>query len=311
MRPERLAQRPRGAVARALAAGIATENAAGTAVRAAIRAFAGTAAFAVALAQGGNLSLASGVYGGTLGAGGATAAERSAFGQNPASLRPHTSGLRLDFHRPFGVAGLRVGEAGAYADMDRVGVAVDWRATEITGLFSEQGVQFAPALRLGDAHGWPGPVDLGFAAAAWRSEWPGGRVEWSYAQAWGAAWRPVPRLKVGAFAAGLPAHSGEARMDRILQAGLEAGNGDPESASQILRLDFRRTGDAPWRALASLSLRPHPAVEATAGLSVPPFQASFGCRFAWGGARVSQAVRYHRYLGRTWLSGIAYSRPLP
>ena len=279
--------------------------------RVAIVAFAWTAVLAFAPAHAGNLSLASGIYGGTLGAGGATGADRSAFGQNPGSIRPRTAGLRLDFHRPYGVAGLQVGEAGAYADLDRFGVALDWRATEITGLFSEQGVQCAPVFRLGPERGWPGTLDVGFAASAWRAEWPGGMSEWTFAQAWGATWRPVPRLKAGAFAAGLPVRAGDPRMDRILQAGLEAANGDPGNASQILRLDFRRTGESPWRALASLSLRPHPAVEATAGLSVPPFQASFGCRFAWGGARVSQAVRYHRYLGRTWLSGIAYSRTLP
>ncbi len=251
-----------------------------------------------------NQALASGIYGASLGAGGSVAAERSAFGQNPAALRPRSLGLRLDFHRPYGIADVRVAEAGFHADLAHWGAAWDWRATEITDLYAEQGFQCAPAARFG-------PLDLGFAASAWRTEWPGSPSRWEFAQAWGFAWRPAARLKLGGFAAGLPWPGDRSRRDRILQAGMEAAGGDPETAAQILRLDFRRTGETPWRVLASLSLRPHPVIEATAGLAVPPFQASLGCRIAWGGAQLSQSLRYHRYLGRTWLSGIAYNRPLP
>jgi hypothetical protein len=274
----------------------------------------------------GNLSLASGGYGGSLGAGGATAAERSAFGQNPAALSPGRFGLRLDFHRPYGLGDLQVAEAGASADLSHAGIALDWRETTIAGWYAEQGFQCAPSYRFGGAGRFPGSLDLGLALAAWRTAWPGRPPTWSLSQGAGFAWRPLPRLKAGGFAAGLPAQADGPRMDRVFQFGLEASDRDPEAAaardgesgaaerrtggSQILRLDFRKTGATPWRALASLSVRPHPSFELTGGLAAPPFQLSLGCRLSWRGTRIHQALRYHRYLGRTWLTGLAYSRAL-
>jgi hypothetical protein len=82
-----------------------------------------------------------------------------------------------------------------------------------------------------------------------------------------------------------------------------AWEGPGGGGAQALRLDFRQTGGLPWRTLASLSIRPHAACEFTVGLATPPFQASAGCALSWRGFRVRQALRYHRYLGRTWLSG--------
>ncbi len=281
----------------------------------------------------GNQALVSGAYAATLGAGGATAAERSAFGQNPAALRPGCLGLRLDFHRPYGMDELAVAEAGGFLDGSRWGVSAEWRQTAVEGLYSEQGYQITQSLRLGGmGGGFPGVLDLGLAWSGWSSQWPEGRSSLAWSHGLGAAWRPFHRLKAGVFMLGLPlgAVNGGAigsgvgigngdATDRVWQWGLEADSRDPDPVpgqagsqtagpSQILRLDFRKTGNAPWRTLASLSIRPHPSLELTGGFSGPPFQASMGIRVAWAGWECRQALRYHRYLGRTWLSGLAYSR---
>ncbi|MEO7424882.1 MAG: hypothetical protein ABI036_06830, partial [Fibrobacteria bacterium] len=79
---------------------------------------------------------------------------------------------------------------------------------------------------------------------------------------------------------------------------------------QILRLDFRKTGPTAWRTLASLSFSPHPGMEFTGGFAGPPFQAALGLRFSWAGWECREALRYHRYLGRTWLSGIGFSHAI-
>lgn len=278
------------------------------------------------MALGGNQALVTGTYGGTLGAGGATAAERSAFGQNPAALRPLSIGAHAHFHRPFGLEELQVAEAGLFADGRRFGAAFDWRETGVDGLYAEQALQSGQTLRLGPSGaGFPGVLDLGLSWDRRRESWPGGRSTTAWSHGFGATWRLHSRFKAGAFLAGLPLETeGAGRMDRVLQWGLEADNRDPgreegkgkgsranlKGSLQTLRLDFRKTGDTPWRALASLSLSPHPSVELTGGLANPPFQASLGIRFAWQGAEWHQALRYHRYLGRTWLSGMAYSRSM-
>jgi hypothetical protein len=261
----------------------------------------------------GNQSLVTGFYAGSLGAGGATAAERSGFGQNPAALRPDRIAAHADFHRPYGLDGLQVAEAGISGDAGFFGAAFDWRETGVEGLYDEHGLQTSQTLRLGRAgSAFPGFLDLGASWTRWQSIWPDGSREIAWSHGFGAVWRPVPRFKAGAFAAGLPLEAGAPeRTDRILQWGLEADSRDPDGddALQVLRLDFRKTADTPWRILASLSLRPHPVVEFTAALANPPFQGSLGIRLAWQGAEWRQALRYHRYLGRTWLSGLACSYP--
>ena len=272
-------------------------------------------------AWGGNQALVTGAYGGTLGAGAATAAERSAFGQNPAALRPGRIGAHAHFHRPFGLEELQVAEAGVFADGGRFGAAFDWRETGVEGLYAEQALQAGQTFRLGrSGAGFPGVLDLGLSWDRRQAAWPGGRNTAAWSHGFGAVWRMLPRFKAGAFLAGLPLdEDGAGRMDRLLQWGLEADSRDPDLSDsrairpgplQTLRLDFRKTGETPWRVLASLSLSPHPAVELTGGLANPPFQASLGIRFAWQGVEWHQAIRYHRYLGRTWLSGLAYSHSL-
>jgi hypothetical protein len=267
-----------------------------------------------ALAQAGNLGLTSGAYGATLGAGGATAAERSAFGQNPAALHAGAFGLRLDCHRPFGLEDLAVAEAGFSLDGRRAGLACDWRATSIADLYSEHGFRLAPSVRILTREGFPGTFDFGYGISAWRSALPGTGPVWSPSQEAGVVWRPWPRLKAGAFAAGLPLHPASAYPDRIMQFGLEADSrlegspGDAEAFRQILRLDFRKSGDGAWRALASLSASPHAGMEATVGVAARPFQIAAGLGLSWRGLRIRQAMRYHRYLERTWLSGLDYER---
>jgi hypothetical protein len=288
--------------------------------RAGFRVLAMTACLlAAGSARGGNQALVTGAYGGSLGAGGATAAERSAFGQNPAALRPGRIGAHAHFHRPFGLDELQVAEAGVFADGRRFGAAFDWRETGVDGLYAEQALQAAQTLRLGrSGAGFPGVLDLGLSWDRRQESWPGGRTTTAWSHGFGAAWRMHPRFKAGAFLAGMPLETeGAGRRDRVLQWGMDAVSRDPDGAEshgtgslQTLRLDFRKTGDTPWRALASLSLSPHPSVELTGGLANPPFQASLGIRFAWQGMEWYQAIRYHRYLGRTWLSGFAYSHSM-
>lgn len=254
-------------------------------------------------AAAGNLALASGAYAGTLGAGAATGADRSAFGGNPAALAPGRFGLRFDCHRPYALEDLQVAEAGLFADAARFGTGLDWRTTGIEGLWREQGFRISTAARLFQATGLPGRMDAGAAWVAWRQDWQEREPAWSATPAAGLIWTPWPRIKAGAFWSGrFPAGTDG---ERILQFGFEArcrARGE-EKVGQALRLDFRKTGGSIWRALASLSIRPHPACEFTGGLASQPFQASAGCALAWRGFRVRQALRYHRYLGRTWLSG--------
>jgi hypothetical protein len=268
----------------------------------------------VALAQAGNLAPTAGAYGATLGAGAATAAERSGFGQNPAALRPDAFGLRLDCHRPYGMDDLGVAEAGASLDGKRAGLACDWRVTSITDLYSEQGFRLAPSVRILARDAFPGTLDLGYGISAWRSALAGSAPAWDPSQEAGVAWRPWPRLKAGAFAAGLPLHPAATLPGRFMQIGLEADSRDPEAIgkygalAQVLRLDFRKSGDGAWKALASLSVRPYGGVEASVGVAARPFQIAAGMALAWQGFRIRQALRYHRYLGRTWLSGLDYER---
>lgn len=273
----------------------------------------------IAAAHAGNLAPASGVYAASLGAGAATAAERSGFGQNPAALRPGGAGLRLDYHRPYGLEDLAVAEAGLWADGGRAGIALDWRATSITGLYSEHGFRLAPSFRIASGSGFPGTLDAGAGFTGWRQSLAGSGAAWDMGWEAGLCWRPWPRLAGGVFASGLRVPEGRDAPGRILQFGFAAdsrpraapGNG-PESG-QSLRLDFRKSGAGPWRALASLSIRPFPGVEATFGAASPPFQAAAGLAVSWRGFRVRQAFRYHRYLGKTWLSGaaLALRRPGP
>ncbi len=294
-------------------------------------AVAGLLAWAPALC--GNQSLVSGVYGGTLGAGGATSAERSAIGQNPASLLPGRARAYAHFHSPYGMEDLQVAEAGCSGDAAGWGLAFDWRRTGIEALYAEQVFQASQTLRLGSPGGFPGLFDLGAVWNGWRREWPGttamtdangsGRNGLAWTHGFGAVWRMLPRLKAGAFVLGLPMGGGPSAGDRILQWGIEADSRDPDvgipestgsparsRTLQILRLDFRKTGETPWRTLASLSISPHPTVEIIGGLANPPFQASLGIRIAYSGIRWNQSYRHHRYLGSTWLSGLDFSLPV-
>ena len=265
----------------------------------------------------GNQALVSGAYAATLGAGGATAAERSAFGQNPAALRPGRMGMHLDYHRPYGMDALALAEAGAYLDGIHGGVSAEWRQTRVEDLYCEDGFRLGTAFRLGrpgrSVH-FPGALDLGAAWEVWRSRWPDGRASLAWSHGIGAAWRPVRRVKAGAFMLGLPGPGRGDESDPVLQWGLEADSRDPGEAGpgfrQVLRLDFRKSGSSPWRSLVSLSLIPLAGAELIGGFSGPPFQASLGARISWAGWDWRQALRYHRYLGRTWLSGLAYSRAI-
>lgn len=272
-----------------------------------------------------------GVYGAGLGAGAAVGAERAGFGGTPAALRPGTWGALLHWHRPFGMAELRVLEAGGFRDFRRAGLAASWRQTEADGLWREQVLEARAAWRWGrGAAGFPGSLDAGAALSAWTRAAPGS-ADVGAEQAWGLLWSPVPGLRAGAMARGLPLGPDPARAsggwrrgwaDRgaVWQWGLEArpapdgsrpragGRGGRGPGGQALRLDFRKSGPAEWSALAALALRPHPALEATAGLATAPFRASLGASLSWGGADFHQAWRHHRYLGAGWLASLGLHR---
>ena len=101
----------------------------------------------------------------------------------------------------------------------------------------------------------------------------------------------------------------------VWQWGLEArtfrggrGTRGGGGIGQTLRLDFRKAGPADWSALAALALRPHPALEAAAGLAAAPFRASLGLRLSWSGTEFHQAWRHHRYLGAGWLASLGFGR---
>ena len=232
---------------------------------------------------------AAGVYGSGLGAGAAVGAERAGFGGSPASLRPGGAGFLLHFHRPFGMEELRVMEACAFRDLRRAGFGILWRQTEAEGLWREQGFEAQTAWRWGGEGGFPGSFDAGAALSAWTRGLPGRAARAGAKQAYGILWSPIPGIRAGAMARGLPLGSSARVWDSgwesgwedegaIWQWGLEArsfrgGGGGPR---QALRLDFRKAGPAEWSALAALSFRPHPSLEATAGMASAPFRASLG-----------------------------------
>lgn len=273
---------------------------------------------------GGNLGLASGVYGATLGAGAAAAAERCAWGQSPAAFRPGEAGFLLHVHRPFGLEEIRVAEAGGFWDFRRTGLGISWRQTAVEDLFSEHGFEGQVSRRLGGGPGadFPGSLDLGGAWSLWRRATAGRAAEAAGAQGYGLVWHLLPRLRAGVQARGLPLAGPRGLRERVSGAmdgseaawqwGFEAGSGRQppggDFPDQSLRFDFRRTGRSDWRMLAGLSIRPHPSAEFTAGLASAPFQFSLGLRMAWSGFEIHQAYRQHRHLGATWLSSLGYAR---
>ena len=269
-----------------------------------------------------NQTLTTGIYGGTLGAGGATAAERMAYGQNPAALQPSRTGLtrvgfHLDFHRPFGLEDVEVSEAGVFGDFAQAGLGLAWRETGVDDLYREQGLSLNPVLRVGSSSAnFPGHLDFGGTWTWWFTEVAGVSTSLDCTQGLGLVWRMLPRLKVGGFATGLEMPgSRSSPPEKIYQWGIEAASRDPDvgrsdHTSQILRLDFRKAGTHAWRSLAALTLSPHPALKISAGFASPPFQVSFGLNLAWEGLQWYQSLRYHRYLGRTFLSGCAYAHDI-
>lgn len=253
-----------------------------------------------------------GIHGATLGAGAATAAERRAGGQNPAAFAPGRCGILLHAHRPFGIGDLAVAEAGASRDGKRGGLGATWRQVGARDLFLARTFEAQGARRL-RLPGLPGRLDLGSALSATRREIAGGQAAWDFRHGHGVLWRPVPAFSVGGFARGLTWPSGGREgweTSLIRQIGVEARAPGGGIASQSIRFDLRKTGTGDWRALASLSLSPHPACEAAAGLSSAPFRFSLGMRFAWGGMAAWQAFRHHGTLGPTWLSSLGWEGAL-
>lgn len=266
----------------------------------------GAAALAAALAGaawGANQGLTTGAMAATLGSGAACGTERTAFAGNPASLAPGRAGARLDWHRPYGVEALEVAEAGAHWDFARFGTALAWRQTAVADVYLEQGWELRQGWRALTGR----PLDFGAAVTVGREAYPGGTRAGASVAA-GARWQPLPRLRAGAFAGGI---GGEAPVWHFGAEALARGGGareDGDFPPQAVRLDFRKSGEAPWRVLASLSISPHPIAQITAGLATAPFQAAAGVTLRWSGFEAGQAYRYHRYLGGTFLTGAGWSR---
>jgi hypothetical protein len=278
---------------------------------------AGVMALACAMAGAAHardLGLTGGLYGATLGAGGACGAEPAAFGANPAAFDPG-EGVGLSFHRPFGLEDVATAEASGYFGGGRFGGSAAWRETSVDGLFREDTWEYRQSYRL--ITGRFGPLDFGGAWSYGSQAFPGQRNT-VFTQGYGILWQALPRLKAGAFAAGLPFDPDrDLSNEAVFQWGFEASSraaapvesqaaGGPPA--QILRLDFRKTGATPWRGLLALSLSPHRSLQFTVGLSTDPFQASLGVKLRWAGLFATQAWRYHRYLGGTFLTGAGFSR---
>lgn len=277
---------------------------------------------AISCLQAGNQDVTTGMYAATLGAGGATAAERDAFGQNPAAFLPSKigrvrAGFHLDFHQPYGMEELRVADAGAFCDLSRGGLAMDWRQTEVDGLYQEQGWSIHPAFGLRYVWaGYPIKVDVGGSWTWWNTHLAQEKASSETSHGMGFVWHVLPRLKVGAFTNGSVLSWNTFRYsENIWQWGLEANSRNPnddkgKGLSQSLHLDFRKVEGRPWRSLAGFTLSPHPVLCISAGFATPPFQVSAGLKLSWEGLQWYQSLRYHRYLGRTFLSGVAFTHEL-
>lgn len=264
----------------------------------------------------------SGVLAATLGAGAATGAERAAWDGTAAAFEPGTAGILLHAHRPFGMGELAVLEAGAWRDGRRLGLAAAWTQVEVEELYLGQGWELRAACRLGREERGPAGKWVAGAALAWERRTAAGRpAEEAWRQGYGLTWRPSSRIALGLMAREIPLGRGLAGdwedQGMSWQWGMEAGSGPAapgrarkaqgSGMGQTLRFDLRKTGAAPWRTLAAWSLRPHPSVEATAGLSSAPFQFSLGLRAAWAGWSFHHALRHHRHLGASRLSTLAWS----
>ncbi len=289
-----------------------------------------------ARAQG--IEVSGGAYAGTLGAGAATAEDRLALGANPAAISPGTFGLAMDWHRPYGIPGLGVGDFGVYRDAERLGLAAHWRDTGVEGLYREEDFEGTVSWSFfgkgkGKGNGDVATVAsgknsgegiiIGYSLLGSQSEIYGEAKTFAARQSLGAIWHPLPTLAFGGFVRGFPEYSFGDDFSRSSQRVVEFGatartrcarptgspgdTAQPETGiGQSLSLDFRKNGDTPWKTLAALTLSPHPCLRICVGLANPPFQASLGIALDWGRIRILQALRYHRYLGQTWLSGIQF-----
>ena len=271
--------------------------------------------------QAENPASTTGLYGATLGAGAATAAQRMAFGQNPAALLPSetgglASGFHLDYHRPYGMEDLSVSEAGVYCDFKQGGFQLSWKETSLLEVYHEQGFSFNPSFRFGNRHNsFPGFLDIGTVLTFWRFDFPEQQNFFTGTHGYGLVWQPLPRFKTGGFILGLPVPGLPGpNLEQIWQYGFEATSRGFERGSQngfwqTLRLDFRKSNSTSWRTLAAWSFNPNSACQLTAAFASTPFQASFGIDCGFVGWRWYQAIRYHRFLGRTILSGLSFVSP--
>jgi hypothetical protein len=259
-----------------------------------------------------------GSFGGSLGAGAALGLEPSAWGGSPATLLSSPWGFHLHAHHPFGLEEIGVFEAGGHLRLGRYGGALTAHQVEVEDLYRAQDAELRLSRRFGKVGNFPGTLDFGGGWSLGTVALSGHPRAFGAAQAYGLAWRPLPRLAAGMMARNLPLGARLSDMggdweDRglVWQAGLEACSADPGSGGmrQSLRFDLRKTGGSAWRSLAALGIRPHPAVEAIASLSSDPFQFSLGLRASWAGWSFHQAFRHHRWLGGTGLSTLAFAGP--
>lgn len=280
-----------------------------------------------------NMAVTTGEYASSMGAGAATAMEYVAFGQNPAAFSAKnfnstTSqkteknfGLRLDFNRPFGLEEMSVSDLGAYCDLNHIGLGWGYRQTAVEDVYRETGYQINPRFNFGaNKPSLLGSIQLGMQITYWRQEMVAEKTIWKINQGFGGVWRPLPQLALGGFVQGLPLWNGNTKPmeagnftdELIWQWGLTVKNTSEKQPpknifDQELHIDFRKMGELPLRVSGAYSLGLNPWVKWSLGVCTPTFQIATGVKIGWGGLALNQALRYHRYLGRTSLSGLAYS----
>ncbi len=254
--------------------------------------------------------LQGGIYGSSLGAGGGTAWERMAHGQNPAASKERGYGAYLGYHSPFGMDGLNVVEAGLHIDGRRWGTALGFLQTEVEEFYREQSleVQFSWTL---------GTLSLGGMGVLRRVHLPEPESELIGGEAWGLLWRPFPKLVLGGFCRNFASRNIWTReLNPIVQVGFrvqdEQDGSHPggRAIRPALAFDLRRVRNSYWRALIAHSLCIGPDLVLTAGLANRPFQFSVGAAISWSGATIYYAMRTHTALGRTNYPGLAFVRSL-
>ncbi len=252
--------------------------------------------------------LQGGLYAASLGAGGATAWEPMACGQNPASAERMGFGGYLARHSPFGMSGIGVTEGGLHLGGGHWGGGLGFLQTQVEDLYREQTLEAQVSLGIG-------PITLGGTGALRHAALPDELTQTLGGDAIGFTWRPFPALVLGGFCRNLASRKIWTReLEPILQLGFRVREGPPVShpgqgtLRPSLAFDIRRGGNSKWRALVAHSLDIGSSLTVTAGLANRPFQFSVGASLSWSSAKLHYARRSHSALGSTDYPGLAFQK---